>query len=75
MAQDVEAVQLRSYRIWESEGRPIGRDVDHWLQAEAELASEGQKASKAKTKSAASRAPKTRARKAGATTKKKAKPS
>jgi hypothetical protein len=26
----------RAYQIWESEGRPHGRDVQHWLQAEAE---------------------------------------
>lgn len=23
-----------AYRIWESEGRPSGRDVEHWLEAE-----------------------------------------
>jgi hypothetical protein len=27
----------RAYQLWESEGRPHGRAVDHWLQAEAEL--------------------------------------
>jgi hypothetical protein len=30
----------RAYAIWESEGRPHGRALDHWLQAEAELAAE-----------------------------------
>lgn len=24
-----------AYRIWEEEGRPEGRDLDHWLKAEA----------------------------------------
>jgi len=33
-------VQLRSYLIWEREGRPQGRDWDHWFRAEAELARE-----------------------------------
>ena len=32
-----EAVQQRSYFIWEREGRPNGRHLDHWLIAEAEL--------------------------------------
>ena len=26
-----------AYRLWESEGRPAGKDVDHWLRAEREL--------------------------------------
>jgi hypothetical protein len=26
-----------SYQLWEREGRPDGRDLDHWLQAEQEL--------------------------------------
>lgn len=32
-------VQERAYHIWENEGRPHGRDFEHWLQAEQELAS------------------------------------
>lgn len=35
-----DAVQERSYLIWEREGRPHGRDVDFWLLAEAELRAE-----------------------------------
>jgi DUF2934 family protein len=27
----------RAYEIWEHEGRPHGRDKDHWFLAEAEL--------------------------------------
>jgi hypothetical protein len=38
-----EAVRLntqrRAYEIWQSEGSPNGRDVDHWLRAEAEITS------------------------------------
>jgi Protein of unknown function (DUF2934) len=29
----------RAYMLWEQEGRPEGRDMEHWLKAEAELAS------------------------------------
>jgi hypothetical protein len=32
-----EEVRERAYRIWETEGRPHGRDLDHWLQAEREV--------------------------------------
>lgn len=35
------ATAERAYQIWEGEGRPHGRDMDHWLQAESELAREG----------------------------------
>jgi hypothetical protein len=34
--QYVEIAQ-RAYSIWEVEGRPIGRELDHWLRAEAEV--------------------------------------
>jgi hypothetical protein len=27
----------RAYQLWESEGKPEGRDIDHWLQAEREI--------------------------------------
>jgi hypothetical protein len=30
----------RAYSIWEGEGRPSGRDLDHWLRAEAEVQAE-----------------------------------
>jgi hypothetical protein len=35
-----EAIRMRSYQIWEREGRPEGRDVDHWLRALEELRAE-----------------------------------
>ena len=31
-------IGLRAYHIWEAEGKPAGKDFDHWLRAEAELA-------------------------------------
>jgi Protein of unknown function (DUF2934) len=40
-----EYVQRRAYELWESEGRPTGRDQAHWLQAESEVArARGQRA-------------------------------
>lgn len=33
-------IQERGYYIWEREGRPDGRDLEHWLRAEAEVAEE-----------------------------------
>jgi Protein of unknown function (DUF2934) len=32
-----EEISKRAREIWEREGRPEGRDKEHWLQAEAEL--------------------------------------
>ena len=31
-------IRARAYAIWEREGRPEGRDLDHWLQAKSEMA-------------------------------------
>jgi hypothetical protein len=33
-----ERIQRRAYELWESEGRPAGRDEANWLQAESEIA-------------------------------------
>lgn len=30
-----DEVRLIAYRIWEEEGQPDGRDLEHWLKAEA----------------------------------------
>ncbi len=32
-----DRIRRRAYEIWEEQGRPHGRDQEHWLQAEAEL--------------------------------------
>ncbi len=38
MASDLDKrVQQRAYEIWESEGRPEGRQQEHWQQARTEL--------------------------------------
>ena len=33
-------IARRAYIIWEDEGRPSGRELDHWLRAEAEVKAE-----------------------------------
>ncbi len=47
-----DAIRDRAYLIWEREGRPPGRDRDHWLQAAWELAGEAAR-SKVEAKTAA----------------------
>lgn len=36
----VEEIRLRSYLIWEREGKPEGKSLEHWGRAEAELRGE-----------------------------------
>jgi hypothetical protein len=40
-SRDIETlhkqVEERAYALWESQGRPHGRDLDHWRQAESDL--------------------------------------
>lgn len=31
-------IATRAYQLWEAEGRPNGRDTEHWKKAEAEIA-------------------------------------
>lgn len=41
MTEDIEErVRARAHLIWEREGRPEGREQEHWDQALAELAEE-----------------------------------
>lgn len=35
-----EKIRQRAYEIWQREGRPSGRDRDHWSQAQAEITRE-----------------------------------
>ena len=32
-----DEVAQRAYQLWVAAGQPIGRDLEYWLQAEAEL--------------------------------------
>lgn len=36
--QQSRLVHERAYEIWEQEGRPAGRETEHWARAEAEIA-------------------------------------
>jgi hypothetical protein len=38
--EEEQQIRERAYSIWEQEGRPHGRDLDHRLRAEAEIATE-----------------------------------
>jgi hypothetical protein len=40
-------VEDRAYALWESQGRPHGRDVEDWLQAETEIMAAGEPGPKA----------------------------
>ena len=53
-----EAIKERAYHIWMREGRPHGRDFEHWVQAQVELEAEQRKgnSSAPETKAAAPRA-------------------
>ena len=37
---DAGEIARRAYTIWEREGRPHGRDFEHWLKAEREIQAE-----------------------------------
>jgi len=65
-----EAIRARAYHIWEREGRPFGRDFDHWVQARVELAAEVTKRNgggkSSAPRAAAAKAPPVKARSAPA---------
>lgn len=37
-----DEIAAYAYKLWEAEGRPDGRDIDHWLQAKAHLTADRQ---------------------------------
>ena len=41
-------IRERAYQIWEREGRPHGRDFEHWVQAQVELVAEAAKGNDAR---------------------------
>lgn len=41
-------IAARAYGLWENEGYVHGRDLDHWLRAEAEIMATGEKRPTAK---------------------------
>ena len=44
-----EQIAARAYEIFIERGRPEGRDLDHWLEAEAQLRASAQTESGART--------------------------
>ena len=41
MQQHEEQIRQRAYALWDSEGRPEGRDQDYWYRAERQLSEQG----------------------------------
>ena len=41
MNEDIQhRIRERAQRLWEAEGQPEGREVEHWLEAEREVMAE-----------------------------------
>jgi hypothetical protein len=67
MPRDAEVhIRTRAYAIWEAEGRPDGRDLDHWLKAEAETRPSARGAPAASRAKGAAKPAKVAAKPAGA---------
>jgi len=43
---DQDLIRARAHEIWEREGRPEGRHIEHWEMASAEIAAEAKPAKK-----------------------------
>ena len=52
-----EVVRARAYALWESEGRPNGRDAEHWLRSMEEVQRLAQAASPEAPKATPAKAP------------------
>jgi hypothetical protein len=37
MDEKIQLISLRAYEIWEQEGRPDGRAIEHWIEAERQI--------------------------------------
>jgi hypothetical protein len=48
MTVTYEQIAARAYEIWQQEGKPQGRETEHWLRAEEELNSQDLKKQKGK---------------------------
>ena len=54
---DEKAIRERAYHIWEAEGRPHGRDREHWERASREIEAETKKRRPRKAATAAKAKP------------------
>ena len=50
--EKIDQLRNRAYQIWERKGRPQGRDLEHWLEAERELEAEDDRKHRAKKEEA-----------------------
>jgi hypothetical protein len=67
MSHEIETrIRARAYELWESEGRPVGRDQDFWLRAEREVLEQPISAAKALAKSVATAVPRSSRKKSQA---------
>lgn len=58
-----ENILAKAYEIWEAEGRPLGRDMEHWMQAEMLIAAKDtKKKAKPAAKKKAAAKPKAKAK-------------
>ncbi|MCW8835334.1 MAG: DUF2934 domain-containing protein, partial [Rhodospirillales bacterium] len=51
-----DRILMKAYELWEAEGRPAGRDLEHWLKAEM-LIAKASTETKGKTRPAAKAKP------------------
>lgn len=56
-----KAITARAHALWEAEGRPEGKSIAHWLQAEAEVTKQAVQKTDNKTKAAQKSTPRTQA--------------
>lgn len=49
MIENQKQISVRAYEIWEQEGRPEGRDLDHWDRAAREIGAGEEKMAKAES--------------------------
>ena len=54
--KDLNYVRVAAYYIWENDGRPFGKEAEHWAQALAQLNADKPAAKKPATKKAAPKA-------------------
>lgn len=72
MDEKRQRISEQAYYHWEREGRPLGKEQDHWLKAESELEPETVEQDTGKKKPSTPRAAKAAKQTATKTTRKKA---
>lgn len=55
-ADEREMILNKAYELWEAEGRPTGREMEHWFQAEILIAQELSKSKRAAKETGKSKA-------------------